>query len=397
MIYGKVAVGVIVGAAALASPALAQDVRKLDFGLRGQVEHNSNVARTNEAQAAARGLTRADTIFTPAATFDLLQPVGRQALFLSGSVGYSFYEKNTDLNRERYDLSGGAIARLGICETTLRGGYKRGVNQIDDPTLIDNVRNIQDTRTVALDVTCARQTGFGLVGGALKEWTSNDLGFLETSDSERTSATGGVSYMRPALGTITVFGNVEETKYPNRVLNDGYDLKAIGITLDRQLGARIQGTVTVAYTNIDQHAEPVIGGAGDDRNITAYSASLTYRASSRLRLQASFDRSVTPASGIGRTYDLTESYQLSGDFELSSRILLSAGFANTNRKSAGAIPDSILDLTDSDTMTYYGTSRYRQSDRLSFVLDVGREERTTNAPQFDYTNNRIGLTAALAF
>jgi hypothetical protein len=41
--------------------------------------------------------------------------------------------------------------------------------------------------------------------------------------------------------------------------------------------------------------------------------------------------------------------------------------------------------------------RYKQSDRLAFILTAGREERTTNAAQFDYANNRIGVTADLTF
>ncbi len=397
MFYVRTAVGVVIGAASLSSQAAAQEARRLDFGLTSQVEHHSNVSRTNKAQAEARGLTLSDTIITPAATVDLLLPVGRQTVFLRGALGYSFYDKNTQLNRERYDVSGGATGRAGPCTATLNGGYTRGVNQIDNPTLIDNVENIQETMTAAIDVTCRRQTGFGVVGSVSKDWVSNDLTFLENSDSERTAMMLGATYSRPALGTLTIFGNSETTKYPNRLVDAGYDLAALGVTYERQLGARIQGSVTVAYTMVDQNAPPLLERSNERLETTAYSASLSYRASSRLRFQALFDRSVTPSSGIGRSYDLAETYRLSGDYDVSSRISVSAGVGTVSRKSSGLLPDPIIQLTDSDMTTYFASVRYAQSRRLSFVLSAGHEERTTNAPQFDYTNNRVGISADVSF
>ena len=173
MTLGKVSFCVLLGAGALSTPAHAQEMRRLDFGLQGRVEYNSNVARTDETQAAIRGLTLGDTIFTPAATFDLLLPVGRQSLFLLGSAGYSFYDNNKDLDRERVDLTGGVNTRFGPCAATFSGGYARGINRIDDPVLIDNVRNIQETERLGVDVSCSRQTGLGVVGAMSKEWTSN--------------------------------------------------------------------------------------------------------------------------------------------------------------------------------------------------------------------------------
>lgn len=397
MVQRRVSFGIALGAVALSSPALAQEGRRVDFGLQAQVEHNTNVSRTNDAQAERRGLTPADTVFTPTATFDLLAPVGRQSVFIRGAVGYSFYDKNKNLNRERYDVSGGVNGHLGPCSGALTGGYTRGVNLIDDPTLIANVENIQDTEHVGVNLSCSRQTGFGITGSVSKDWTNNDLAFLRTSDSEMTSMMLGVTYSRPAFGTLTVFGNHQKAEYPKRLIDDGYDLNAFGVTFDRQLGARIQGSMTVAYTTVDPYAPPIPGLSSKKLDTTAYSASLSYRASSRLRFQALFDRSVTPSSGIGRTYDLSETYRFSGDYDLGSRITVSGGVGRVQRASAGVLPAQVVQLTDSELTSIFGSIRYKQSDRLAFVLAAGREERATNATQFDYTNNRIGLTADLTF
>lgn len=394
MTLGKVSFCVLLGAGALSTPAYAQEMRRLDFGLQGRVEYNSNVARTDETQAAIRGLTPGDTIFTPAATFDLLLPVGRQSLFLLGSAGYSFYDNNKDLDRERVDLTGGVNTRFGPCAATFSGGYARGINRIDDPVLIDNVRNIQETERLGVDVSCSRQTGLGVVGAMSKEWTSNELSFLRVSDSERTTGTVGVSYSRPALGTLTVFGNHEETIYPNRLVEDGYDMNAFGATFERQLGARIEGSVTVSYAMVEEHV--VLPGQDSDSDSVTYAARLGYRASSRLRFQAMFDRAVLPSSSIGRSYDLTQSYRVTADYDMGSRITFSLGAGRAER-NAGGTDLPILQLTDSTTTTFDASVRYKQSERLSFLLSGGHEERTTNAPQFDYTNDRIGLTADVRF
>lgn len=393
--YGKVAVGVALGVAALSTPALAQDARRLDFRLRAHLEHDSNVAQGNDVQAALRGLTKEDNVFTPTAIVDFQSPVGRNLVFLRGSAGYSFYDKNKRLDRERIDLTGGFKARLGPCASTLTGGYSRGVTLTEDPTLVADVENIQEVRRASAEVRCSRATGLGVVGSVSKEWATNDQLFVEEGDFERSTVMAGVAYSRPALGTVTIFGNRQETDYPNRVPSGGYELDAIGVTFERQLGARIQGSVTASYTS----AQPVGGAAGAaiaEIETTTYNASLSYRVSSRLRLQATLDRAVLPSSGFGRTYDLTEAYRLVADYDLGSRIRIGVGAAQVDRDSEGPAL-ALVQMTNARTTTLFGTVRYKQSERVSLVLNVGQDERTTNAPQFDYTRERIGIAAEVTF
>jgi hypothetical protein len=85
---GRIAVGLLC-AAACAVPAHAQ--RRLDLGVTGTVLYDSNVARGSKAQAQARGLVQEDVRFMPAATLDMLIPVGRHALFATALAGYDFY------------------------------------------------------------------------------------------------------------------------------------------------------------------------------------------------------------------------------------------------------------------------------------------------------------------
>ena len=391
----RLATGLALGSAIISSSAAAQEGRRLDFGLNARVEHHTNVTRTTKEQATLRGLSLADTIFLPTASVDLQLPIGRQEVFLNGVAGYAFYDKNTKLDREHIDLTGGVRGVVGPCAVTLGGGYARGVNQIEDPTLIANVENVQERKRVNVDAACQRGSALGLVASASKEWTNNDLPFLTISDSELTSMMLGVSYSRPTLGTFTVFANTDRTEYPRRLIDDGYDLYGLGLTYERQLGARIQGSVTVAYNRVE--LRNMLPENSDEVETTSYAANLSYRASNRLRLEGSFDRSVTPASGFGRTYDLTNSYLLSGVYDLGSRITISAGGGRVERDSRGAFAGPFIQLTNSTTDTLYGSLTYKQSERLFFELGVGRDERSTNAPQFDYTNERVSLSVSSRF
>lgn len=392
----RLALAVALSAMVLPAAASAQEARHLKIGVAAEVERDTNVARASEAQAALRGLTLEDTVFTPSVTVDLLAPVGRQSIFLSGSAGYAFYDKNDKLNSERLDFTGGTNVGLGPCLVTLSGGYARGLRQIDDRTLIAVADNVVETKRAAVNVGCSRPTGFGVVAKASAERSTNDLPIMKSSDFDSTSYMLGLTYQRPALGTVTIFGDHEETEYVNRILSSGYTVNSVGVTLSRQLGARIQGSVTAGYAQIEQQG--ALAGLVSAGNVetTTFAASLSFRASNRLRLQAGFNRGVTPSEGLGRTYDLSTSYQVAGEYDIGSRMMVGLGYARVDRDSRGVLAGPGL-LSNAETENLFATVRYKQSERLSFLLRVEREEQTTNAPQFDYTSDRIGLSANVAF
>lgn len=398
MVERKLSACIVIGAAAISSHAFAQEARKLSFGLSADVEYQSNVNRSSKAQAALQGVSRSDTIFTPGATVELLVPVGRQVLFLDGSAGYSFYNRNDQFDRERLDFTGGVRGSVGRCLATLSGAYSRGLNQIDDPLLIDRVDNVRERKTAGIDVACSTGSGIGVVAGASREQTENDLSFLAPADSETNSYNLGLTYARPALGKLTGFGNYQDTSYPNRPIGGGYELTSLGLTYERQLGARIQGTGTIAYTRVKpQGLQAVPTQSQDIFNNPTYSFSLSYRASDRLSAMATFDRAVSPSSNLGGTYDLSSAYRLSGTYKLGSRISFGLGGSWVEREAGAGAVGLPLVFTESTTKTIFGSVRYQQSKRWGLVLSATRDERETNTPQFSYTNNLVSLRTDVTF
>lgn len=372
-----------------------QETRHLDISLRAEVEHDNNVAKTSDALAAQRGLTPEDVLFRPSVAIDFLAPVGRQSIFLRGDVGYTFYDKNKKLERENLDFAGGANVRFGPCRSTLGGAYTRGLNQVENGNVFEIVENVQETKTASLDLQCARETGLGVIVQASAVSSTNDLTAMRLNDYDATTVMAGVTYQRPALGMVTFFGSQTKTEYDNRPLSRGYNVQSIGATFERQLGARIQGTFTVAYATVDPIGPAAI--AGDDFSTTTYGVAVTFRATERLRFRGTFDREVVPSDAVGRTYDLNTSYAISADYDLGKRIAFGLGFASIDQESSGVSTLPIIQMTDATTETMFASVRYRQSERLSFLLQATRQEQNTNAPQFDYTSNRIGLTADVRF
>lgn len=401
MAFERLAFGLMLGAAGLSTPAMAQEARKLDFGLRAELEHDTNVSRSNAAQAASQGIAQEDTIFTPGVTVDLWVPVGRQALFLKGAAGYSFYDKNDQLDRERASLNGGVQGRVGPCGTALTGDLLYGQSELADVNLSEVAKNVIRTTRVGVEVTCSTPTGLGAVFQGSQEWTDNSAAQLVSSDAERQSLMGGLSYSRPALGTLTVFTNFENVDYPNRQLlgggSDGYEMNAVGVSYARQLGARIEGTVSVAYTKVEPATSSLPGATSADFTGTTYSGDLTFRASSRLRFRADFSRSVTPTLAVGQQYQVQTGYGLGMDYDIGSRFKLNLGVAQNDSEADGALPALPNVMTSSTTTTVYGALRYQQSRRLGFTLSAQHEERDANTPQFDFSGERFGIAADLAF
>jgi hypothetical protein len=393
------AAAAMVGAVAFSSSAHAQETRRLDFGARATVLYDTNVARSNTALADTRGIQPEDVIFTPSLTFDLLWPVSRQSFFVNGAVGYDFYNENDQLNSDRFDVQSGLNGQVGPCMGTVQGGFSRSRNDLQDLTLT-NPENIRDVTSADLSINCSRGYGLGVALSAGYEWASNSNALQAQSDYETSSGQIGLTYGRPTLGTLTVFLTRQRTEYDTLLgvlSNPGYDLTAMGVSFERRLGARIQGTVSLSHSTVESlRSGP---GASDDFDGLTYGGDLVFRPTDRIETSLTYSRGVVPSNNIGKLYDIQEDVRLGARYELSSRFQIGAGLAYLDSRSEGptlANAPGIL-LTDSRTKLAFASLTFKQSQRTSLKLDVTREEREADVPAFEYSTTRVGLTADVAF
>lgn len=395
MQYGKIVCGSLLGVAALATPAFAQETRSVNFGVQATVLHDSNVSRSDEATAALRGIQREDTIFSPAVTADLLLPVSRQSIYVRGSVGYDFHDKNTQLDSENLDLQAGMNLRLGPCEGQVGGSAYRGQANLQTVTLVDS-ENAVESYTIGADIGCSRATGLGVVVGAHKTWSENSNAVVFQNDSETSDATFGISYARPALGTLTLFGGYTDTQYPNRILPtqaSGYETKTLGVSFERRISTRLQGIITYGYTAVE--TDTIV--ANSDFEGSTYSLDLIYRPTTRLRTELNIGREVMPASSLGGLYSIATTYRLNGAYDLGARIAVSAGAEFADSETDGTFSAVAPVLTDSESYAVFGAISFMQSDRIRWSLNARHEDRDANVPQYTYSRTVVALAASVGF
>nr|WP_246370847.1 outer membrane beta-barrel protein [Phenylobacterium haematophilum] len=395
MHYGKIVCGSLLGVVALATPALAQETRSVTFGVQATVVHDSNVSRSDAATAALRGIQREDTIFSPAVTADVLLPVSRQSLYLRGSVGYDFHDKNTQLDTENLDFEGGANLRFGPCEGQLGGSFHHGQANIQTVTLVDS-ENAIDSSSLGATVACTRGAGLGVTAAAHKTWSENSNAVVFQNDSETWDGTVGVTYSRPALGTLTVYAGYSDTDYPNRLLPtsaSGYQTTTLGVSFERRISSRLQGVINYGYTTVE--TDSLV--ANSDFEGSTWSVDLIYRPTTRLRTEFGMGRAVLPASSIGGLYSIATNYRLTADYDLGSRIALSAGTEFVDTETDGSFASLFPVLTDSQSYAVFGGITFAQSERIRWSLNARYEDRDANAPQYTYDRTVVALSAGVAF
>lgn len=408
MVGRRLAVGALLAASAAASQAMAADkappVDRFSVNLSARAEYNTNISGASEAEARARGITVEDWVYTPTVSVNLNLPVGRQTVFLRGSAGYLFHDQNKSLDSERITVDTGIQGRISLCNVTVAGNYQRSLSSLDDIVLGPTIDNILEVKSVGATAICARKTGFGLTGTVTQEWGDNNTTLLRTQDYESTTYTGGVVYSRPRLGTLTVFGRHQRIEYIHRVPGggilggpNGYESDTGGVSFERHIGARIDGTISTSYTSVDSLGTVVPGSttSGDFNGFT-YSLNARYRITNRLTTEFLFAREVSPSNRFGDSYDLSESYEVRGSYEFGSRITGNLGYQHRNVDSKGG---QIFagNLTDSRSTVVSGGLSYRQSKRVRLNLDAAHEEREANDPRFNYDNTRVGISASVDY
>ena len=171
--------------------------------------------------------------------------------------------------------------------------------------------------------------------------------------------------------------------------------------LERKLGARIEAVAETSYTKVNVSKVP--GGVGpvqlvDNFRGLTYKGEVTVKASSRLLGKASVRREIVPTILQGRGYEIQTTYGGGLTYRIGTRLALDlAGEEQRKNIREGLAPVPLNSITDSRLRTGSAALRYKQSARLSFTLNGQLEERKADDPQFNYTSERVGLSADLSF
>jgi hypothetical protein len=373
----------------------AQSAAQFDVNTSANTTYETNVVGGNAATATLRHLKPADVIFAPSLAVTAFRPIGQDSVFLTGSAGYDFYARNSILNRENIGLNGGANGQLGLCHGVLTGGYSRRQQSLDDVVGPD-VQNTIEQSSVGVSASCGHQYGFAPTISLTQSWVNNSQ-FL-TSNSNTLGGTAGLAYTGPALGTLTAYGLYQRTDFPSVLqtlesaqVANGYTTTGGGVKLQRVLGARIQGVVSVGYTDVkpDSVGTPGFGGL-------TYGADVIFRVNSRVDLHGSFDREVLASTVQGSLYRIQSSSTVEATYKAGSRLKFKLGLSDQNGSLPGQRLSGAQDLSNYETKSIYASAIY--TVRKVFIsADVSNIERSANVDSLSYADTRAGVTLGAAF
>ena len=381
----------------LSGPALAESPKLFDAEAGVDVHYESNVAHSDAAQAALRGIKQSDVIVAPTIRLDLNHSLSRQSLFLRGALSYDIYSRNSRLNDTHSDLTGGMNTVFGLCRGDVDASLIRRESDLEDLTLT-TPKNTETLITTGLSQTCARRVGFGPTIDLRQTWATNSASVMKTTDYRNFVVTGGLAYQRPSFGVLSVFGQYSTSTYSNRfvpvglaVRRDGQSVTAGGVRYVRRLGARIEGSVSLSYSSLTGRAP----GLAPFRGAT-YAVDVSYRVNSRLHLHSSFDRAVEPSNTLNASYTIDRTVTAAADYAVGARAILSGGISHSDRTSRGVIVTA-FDLTTDHLTDYFTSLRIPLGRRLYVAFDVRQEERTANLNVFNYSSTRAGVSVGATF
>ena len=354
--------------------------------------YDSNVAQSGAAVAAQRDIRPEDTISQPTVVGGLTLPLGLQSLFLKGSVGYAFYSRNTVLDSGLVDVQGGFDGRVRDCKAKLTGEYNYSRTNLGDLTAAVT-RNIANTESLRLEGGCGAEIGFGPTMSVVQQWSSNSATSLFSSDYRSVTATAGIAYRRPDFGELSLIGSYGQTNFPNRTvmagpdtIQDGYRDYSVGVQYDRKLGARIEGTIKVAYTTLDPYSAGAPGYRGID-----YTGDLSLRVSSRLQAHVSVGQTPIPTVVSNSTYSLETHYSAAVDYAIGPRFSLTLTGSEVNDRYNGTGLVTGLDIRRQNLVTESASLRWEMSRRFALQLNGSHEVRDTDISIYNFTDDRVGI------
>lgn len=394
--------------AAWTDPALAQRTaftprpntsgRQIDVRASAMIEYNDNVV-VSDPRISGRGDGTDDVLAAPSLDLNIVLPRATGTTYLAGSVGYRFYSKYTNLNRENISLTGGADQRLASCLVHGEIGYQSRISDLSSLYVLDSpdaFRNTEESRRYSADVGCGGPYGLRPTLGYSRTEVRNSQVTRKYADSDMDTFTAQLGLQSPSLGTISVFGRYSDSTYVHRPApagggEDGIKSYAAGVQLERSVSSRLNFRGSVNYTKVD----PKLSGT-DSFSGVGFDLSALYNAD-LFTVQLVGSRAAQPSVLYFVSYEIMTNLGATITHDLTPRTKLSVFANKTWRDYASSNRFVGAPISGNDNMLSLGANAsYDATRRIRFVLGAGYDERTSNLRLFKYHAKRVNLTASLA-
>ncbi len=390
-------------AAGFASPALAQqsDTAPVsDIRIDVSTEYNSNVARSDAARAAARDLSQSDTRITPGLTLDLARNLGQTRLWLQGNLGYDFYLRNSQLNRERIGLEGGVKQPVGPCRVDLTAGITRRQSDLGDIAFVNDsptsaVKNTETQQEYQGDIICGRDYGLRPTAhvGYLIARNSNPI--RDRAEYDELTYQGGLSYATPNFGDLTAYAERRDIDLLNQPAAGGgdisYHITTIGARYRRDIGSRLDAQVSIGRS--------AVGGGGalvPNGSDMVWDAEVTAQFGPRLQVTASTARQFVNSLSSDAAYLRSQPNFLELTYAVNDRMRVHANYLHEKKSYRYATPQVGTYIDHETRQLVGGGLTYDFGRRWQFGLSGGYERRNANGTFFDYDGAFARATLSLA-
>lgn len=345
----------------------------------------------------------------PSATATYGLGAGRLGFYATGTYGRDIIVANNILPAtDRQRLGAGVAAQLSRCNIDAGASYARYLVLTTD---IGQFGGIQQRTTQGGALLACR---FGSALRLNASATFADIGLARgpgTSafDSRRWTYTSGLSFTRPALGTLSVDGSLSDMSFTGRFVvtptgqeEDGLLQRSIRLGWSRQFGSRLTLTLGGSYLDTGPKNDGtliIIDGIPQvaDRSSFSgggYDAALLFRLTPRLALNARAGRSVRANNFIGAQFSVVDNLQLSTVFKLKDGITMSAGWDQLDSRFRSVATTALervprnFDKFD----RYFANINARLGRRLRLALDVSHNQRRSDPAVFNFDSTGVGLT-----
>jgi hypothetical protein len=383
--------------------------------------YDSNILRLGDGFNPRPGEQREDIRISPSISAEAGLPVGRQRLHFNGTVGRDYFVNNQRLDRNRYEIGGGATLAAGSACTAEIDGSLRS-RQILFSELGELVPNAQENLSYGASANCRTATGIGFGGGVRRTQLRNSNPTRELFDLNGTAYNLQLSYGGGNLGTFSVSGGLNDVSYigrqvlttDGRNIDDGVKIRSGRVGYQRDFGTRLGLVVGLSYfesepepttilTPVVIGTPPVIGLVPFDRTTFSglgYDAALTYSPSTRMAVVFAANRNVSASANVGALAQVQTSFLIDVDYTLASGIRLGTGGSYNRRdydNSFTALPDSGRQRQQDKISRIYASVGYATSRLLSLGLEVSYQDRRSLPVEFSFDSFAARLNMTLKF
>ena len=387
-----------------------------------RTRYDSNMLRLGDGFTPSNGGQRHDLQISPLVSASLGLPIGRQQVFVAGSLGRDIYVNNNQLNRNRYSLGAGVNIRAAS-RCTATAAVDLNSRQALITEVAELVPNLQETLSYGATALCQSPAGLGFGAAVRRIEFRNDAVARRPLDYNSLAFNGQLSYALGNIGRFSASGALTKIEYKNRPIilpggnadTDALDILSGRFGFQREIGSRLSLNLGFSYLEsrpvpktvlqLSPAVPPALPGAvlapfsREKFSGLGYDGAIIYRPSSRLTATLQANRNVQASANVLAQYQVFTSIGGDLDYRLGSAISIGGGATFDKRKYFNGIllPNVTGRRVQDDISRVYGNIGYAPVKLYTLGLELSYQKRKSLPVEFSFDSFAAILSLRVNF